>query len=101
MLAPTMAVAEPPGASETGWQIPVRVEAPGVDPDRRGALPGWEATPHQRFERLLRETNVPTGLLLTDRELRLVHAPRARPAAGCPCRCAPLAPSPGAPCSAG
>ena len=83
VLAPTLAVAEPPGAraaadgpAEARCQLLVRIEARGVDPDRRGALPGWEATPHQRFERLLRETGVPAGLLLTDRELRLVHAPR-------------------------
>ncbi len=72
VLAPTWAVAEPDG----GWQLLVRIEAPGVDPDARGALEGWEATPHQRLERLLRETGVPTGVLLTDGQLRLVHAPR-------------------------
>lgn len=71
-LLPSWAVAEPDG----GWQLLVRIEAPGVEPDARGALAGWEATPHQRLERLLRETGVATGLLLTDRELRLVHAPR-------------------------
>lgn len=47
-----------------------------MDPDHRGALEGWEATPHQQLERLLRETGVPTGLLLTDSELRVVYAPR-------------------------
>lgn len=72
ILAPTWAVSEPDG----GWQLLVRIEEPGVDPDARGALEGWEATPHQRLERLLRETGVPTGILLTDGELRLVHAPR-------------------------
>ncbi|MDG3444320.1 Eco57I restriction-modification methylase domain-containing protein [Nitrospirillum amazonense] len=71
-LMPTWAVAEPSG----GWQMLVRIEGPGVDPDGRGALDGWEATPHQRLERLLRTTGVPTGLLITDDELRLVHAPR-------------------------
>src|SRR5947209_10559669 len=30
----------------------VRIEEPGVVPDGRGALNGWEATPHQRLERL-------------------------------------------------
>jgi hypothetical protein len=36
-----------------------------------------EATPHQRLERLLREKNIPIGLLITDeQQLRLVHAPR-------------------------
>ena len=54
----------------------VRLEGLGVAPDERGALPGWEATPHQRLERLLRETGVPTGCCITDDELRLVHAPR-------------------------
>ena len=71
-LAPHWAVSEP----DKGWQILVRLEGPGVDPDHRGALEGWEATPHQQLERLLRETGVPTGLLLTDGELRLIHAPR-------------------------
>jgi N-6 DNA Methylase len=47
-----------------------------VDPEQRGALEGWEATPHQQLERLLRETGVSTGLLLTDGELRVIHAPR-------------------------
>jgi hypothetical protein len=71
-LTPTWAVREPDG----GWQMLVRIEAPGVEPDERGALEGWEATPHQRLERLLRETGVPTGLLITDHHLRLIHAPR-------------------------
>jgi hypothetical protein len=44
--------------------------------EKRGALEGWEATPHQQLERLLRETGVPTGLLLTDGELRVIQAPR-------------------------
>ena len=71
-LTPHWAVTDP----DKGWQILVRMERPGVDPEQRGALEGWEATPHQQLERLLRETGVPTGLLLTDGELRLIHAPR-------------------------
>lgn len=58
------------------WQILVRIEAAGVLPDARGVLEGWEATPHQRLERLCRDTGIPIGLLLTDTELRLIHAPR-------------------------
>lgn len=58
------------------WQVWVRVEAQGINPDQRGALAGWEATPAQRFERLLRERQVPAGLLITDHEIRLIHAPR-------------------------
>jgi len=71
VLEPHWAVAGHDG----GWQLLARVEAPSVKPDARGALAGWEATPHQRFERLLRETQVPIGVLITDEELRLVYAP--------------------------
>jgi hypothetical protein len=71
VLEPHWAVAGVDG----GWQVLVRIEAPGIKPDARGALAGWEATPHQRFERLLRETQVPIGVLITDNELRLVYAP--------------------------
>jgi hypothetical protein len=73
-LKPTWAVAEL-GDGEQRWQLLVRVEAAGVDPDARGALDGWEATPHQRFERLLRDTGVYAGLMVTDKTLRLIHAP--------------------------
>lgn len=75
-LAPTWAVAEL-GDPERPWQLLVRIEAAGVDPDKRGAIDGWEATPHQRFERLLRDTAVFVGVLITDKALRLVYAPRA------------------------
>lgn len=72
-LEPSWAVAAVGGE---GWQLLVRLEAPGATPDERGALEGWQATPHQRFERLLRETGVVAGVMLTDKELRLVYAPR-------------------------
>lgn len=71
-IAPHWAVADPDG----GWQMLVRVEAAGVDPDGRGALEGWQATPHQRLERLCKDRGVRTGILVTDGELRLIHAPR-------------------------
>jgi hypothetical protein len=74
-LKPTWAVAEL-GDGEERWQLLVRVEGAGVDPDARGALDGWEATPHQRFERLLRDTGVFAGLMVTDNALRLIYAPR-------------------------
>lgn len=73
LLEPTMAVRAPGG---NGWQLLVRVEAAGIDLDKRGELTGWEATPHQRFERLLRETGTDTGLLIGDDEIRLITAPR-------------------------
>jgi len=37
---------------------------------------GWDATPQQRFERLLKESEQPIGLLFNGTQLRLVHAPR-------------------------
>lgn len=73
-LSPSWAVRGVKG--EADWQLLVRVENAGIEPDKRGVLDGWEATPHQRFERLLRETQVHTGVLLTDSELRLIYAPR-------------------------
>src|SRR5215208_2283888 len=65
-LSPTWAVKEL-GSNGQPWQLLVRIEAPGVDPDARGTLHGWEATPHQRFERLLRESGVFAGLLASER----------------------------------
>jgi hypothetical protein len=58
------------------FQLLVQLLPPGTDPDRRGASEGWEATPHQRFERLLRESGLLLGLMLGDRELRLTFAPK-------------------------
>jgi hypothetical protein len=86
-LRPTWAVAEL-GGGERPWQLLVRVETAGIDPDARATLQGWEASAHQRFERLLRESGVQAGLLITERndrkngedrhvpELRLIYAPR-------------------------
>ena len=76
VLSATWAV---PGDRDTGpkWTMLVRVEDDGADLDRPpddGA--GWNASRHARFERLLRETGVPTGLLCTDERIRLIHAPR-------------------------
>ena len=91
-LRPTWAVAELGGGDKPLAAARAHRGA-GVDPDARGALEGWEATPHQRFERLLRETGVFAGLLITEKnerkdgedryapELRLIYAPRARPRA--------------------
>ena len=76
VLAPTWAVpADENGNAE--WAMLVRVEDGSADLDQApddGA--GWNASRHARFERLLRETGVPTGLLCTDEQVRLIHAPR-------------------------
>ena len=80
VLSPTWAV---PGGDDadddaaTAWAMLLRVEEAGADfdaPPADGA--GWNATRHARFERLLRETGVPTGLLCTDERIRLIHAPK-------------------------
>src|ERR1039457_3465439 len=36
----------------------------------------WNAAPQLRFERLLRETGVPAGLLVSPQAIRLVYAPK-------------------------
>ncbi len=73
-LTPTWAVAEL-GDGRGPWQLLVKIERKGVAPDRRGQTDGWEATPHQQFERMLRETGVYAGVLVTDSAIRLVYAP--------------------------
>ncbi len=69
LLRPDWAVRAPSGdPAGEDVQLLVRIEEPGVVLDRRGALDGWEATAQQRFERLLRETGVPAGVLVGLRE---------------------------------
>jgi hypothetical protein len=73
-LEPTYAV---PDADAAGrWQLLVKVLPHGTDPDRASTDGLWTAAPHDQFERLLRETGVSIGLLVTERMLRLVYAPR-------------------------
>jgi hypothetical protein len=74
-LSPHWVVAEL-GEGDQPWQLLVRIEDAGIDPDTRSQLDGWEATPHQRFERLLRDTGVYAGVMITDKVIRLVYAPR-------------------------
>ena len=63
--------------TDSAWTMLVRVEDRSADLDKPpddGA--GWNATRHARFERLLRETGVPIGLLCTHERIRLIHAPK-------------------------
>lgn len=55
---------------------------PTLDPDGRQQFGDdeWEASPHQRLERLLRETGIGVGVLIARNTLRLVHAPRGETA---------------------
>ncbi len=55
---------------------------PSLDPDGRAQFGDgeWEASPHQRLERLLRETGVGVGILIARNTLRLIYAPRGETA---------------------
>jgi hypothetical protein len=99
VLAPDWAVR---GFGEDApWQLLVDLLPPGIDPGARGAMDGWEASPHQRFERLLRETGVLAGVMLADRELRLVYAPRGETSGWLAFPLRPLATTAGRPMLAG
>ena len=75
VLSPTWAVPSEEGG-DGDWTILVRVEDDGAGLDETPADGGgWNATRHARFERLLRETGIPIGLLCTDERIRLIYAP--------------------------
>lgn len=82
LLTPDMAVLWN-GAAEEGVPAQMLVSIhPGLDPDGRGQFGDneWEASPHQRLERLLRETGVGSGILIARNTLRLIYAPRGETA---------------------
>ncbi|MBE0701909.1 MAG: hypothetical protein IH582_01820, partial [Afipia sp.] len=83
LLEPHMALLWRDGEGEASVlaQVLVLTHA-NLDPDTRGQFgaDAWEASPHQRLERLLRETGVGTGILIARNTLRLVHAPRGETA---------------------
>ena len=78
-LRPTYGVREfAPQEGQSPWLLLIQcqpvgtaLDAPIADSDR-----SWHASPHAKFERLLRETSVPIGLLCNGTHLRLVYAPR-------------------------
>ena len=76
VLSPTWAVPAVDGANDE-WMMLVRVEETDVDLDKPpDGEDGWNATRHARFERLLRETGIPVGLLSNGACLRLIYAPK-------------------------
>ncbi|MGX1165766.1 hypothetical protein AB7M16_002032 [Bradyrhizobium sp. USDA 372] len=75
VLSPDWAVRELGTPEPDKFQILVRL-ATNVGADDRGVLDGWEAPPHQQFERLLRDTGIPIGVLVDRSHLRLIYAPR-------------------------
>ena len=76
-LRPTYALRDSTGDGSE-WLLLID-ELPGIQ-DFDTALPvggqQWHASPQARFERLLRETKVPVGLLVNRQAIRLVYAPR-------------------------
>ena len=71
-LRPTYALRSLNG--EGKWLLLVEVLPTGTDLDQAFAPHdrGWQASPQARFERLLRQTGVPIGLLVNGRQIRLV-----------------------------
>src|SRR5271168_2084816 len=83
LLSPDMAVLWNGSAPEGVPAQALVMMHPTLDADDRNqfAAGEWEASPHQRLERLLRQTNVGVGVLVTRNTLRLIYAP-ARETAG-------------------
>ncbi|MGI8962011.1 MAG: Eco57I restriction-modification methylase domain-containing protein [Bryobacteraceae bacterium] len=52
------------------------ITSPDFDSDSASDGRHWNASPQMRFERLLRETKVGTGLLVSRQAIRLVYAPK-------------------------
>ncbi|RCJ28397.1 N-6 DNA methylase [Nostoc minutum NIES-26] len=78
ILAPTYIVPEPDSDKP---QILVQIISPGTEldvvaPELTKSSSGWHASPQAKFERLLRETQIPIGLLCNGGLLHLVYAPR-------------------------
>ena len=76
MLSATWAVPAPDG-SDGDWMMLIREEERGADLDKTpDGEDGWNASRHARFERLLRETGIPIGLLSNGQCVRLIYAPK-------------------------
>ena len=83
-LRPTHVVRHPkPRAGQqppaSPWMMVVQELAKGTDLDEKPTdvkATSWQESPHVRFERLLRETQIPLGLLSNGQNIRLVYAPR-------------------------
>ena len=78
-LRPTYGVREfSPQAGQAPWLMLIQCLPIGTELDAPMAASErhWHASPQAKFERLLRETGVPIGLLVNGTHLRLVYAPR-------------------------
>ena len=76
-LRPTYVVADP---DSKNWVLLIQTVKPGLLLDEINSEAqtgqGWKASIQAKFERLLRETEIPIGLLCNGMEIRLVYAPR-------------------------
>ena len=79
-LRPTHAVPVfKPAEGENPWMMVIQQVGLDVDLDETAEADSakrWNAAPHAKFERLLRETEVSIGLLCNGRQVRLVYSPR-------------------------
>ncbi len=75
-LRPNYAVPDPDNNGK--WLLLIKTVETGTDFDASEKRDGrqWHASPQARFERLLREAEVPIGLMCNGTHLRLVYAPR-------------------------
>lgn len=82
LLAPDMALLWRGDAEDDLPAQALVMVQPELDPDRRDQFGAgeWEASPHQRLERLLRETRIGVGVLIARNTLRLIYAPRGETA---------------------
>ncbi len=78
VLSPTFALADPDSPGQ--WLLLVKEIPEGADfdalPDDQRDGHHWHASPQERFERLLKERQIPIGLLWNGVGLRIVYAPR-------------------------
>jgi hypothetical protein len=78
-LRPTYALREfePVAGKTREWILLVKVLPTGTDFDAVEETDSrhWQASPQAKFERLLRQTQIPIGLLFNGRQIRLVYAP--------------------------
>lgn len=76
-LRPSYAVRD---IDSNSWMILIQEVAPGLDLDDTDPnlekSHGWKATVQEKFERLLRETKIPIGILCNGIRIRLVYAPQ-------------------------
>lgn len=73
-LRPTFALRDL--GTDSSWLLLVQEVDGDFDSDLTDAGRKWQAPPQARFERLLRETGIPIGVLSNGQSLRLTYAPR-------------------------